>query len=127
MSKAIKFKKDIYLDSSSIVHDKTSLQSLINTYSNRKFLEWKKTSSTDFNSDDYYTPGLYSLGATYSNAPYTTSIYGVLLVLTNDGGIWRKTDTSSWLWQLLFDTSGRIYQRRGINSTTPESSWQQLH
>lgn len=127
MSKSIKFKNNTYLDSSSIVHNKTSLQSILNTYNGRKFLEWKTTTSTNFNSDDFYKPGLYSLSKSYSNAPYTGNIYGVLMVLTNDGGIWRKTDTSSWMWQLIFDTSGRIYQRRGINSTVPETSWQQLH
>jgi hypothetical protein len=96
----------------------------LNTYSGRKIFEYKTSTSTDFNS--FYTPGLYSIGTTYSNAPYSGNIYGVLIVLTNDGRTWQKTDNSSWLWQILFDTSGRVYLRRGINSTTPES-WQQLH
>jgi hypothetical protein len=87
-------------------------------------LEYKSSTSTDFN--DFYTPGLYSIGTTYSNAPYSGNIYGVLIVLTNDGRTWQKTDNSSWLWQILFNTSGKVYLRRGVNSTTPES-WEQLH
>jgi hypothetical protein len=126
MSKSIKFKNNTYLDSTSVVHNKTTLQSILNTYGSRKFLEWKSTSSSDFNSNDFITPGLYSIGHSYSNAPYSGEIYGVLMVLTNDGGIWRKTDSSSWLWQFLFTTGGSIYQRKGVNSSTPEG-WTQLH
>lgn len=126
MSKAIKFKNNTYLDSSSITHNKTTLQSILNTYNNRRPLEWKTTTSRNFNDNAYYTPGLYSLGTTYSNAYTTGSIYGVMLVLTNDGTVWRKTDSSSWLWQIIFNTSGQIYQRVGVNGSTPEG-WKQLH
>lgn len=126
MSKSIKFRNDTYLDSSSIVHNKANLQSILNSYSSRKILEWKQTTSKDFNSNDFITPGLYSLGSKYSNAPYNSTIYGVMMVLTNDGGIWRKTDSSSWLWQVLFTTANTIYCRQGINSSVPES-WKQLH
>lgn len=126
MSKAIKFKNNTYLDSSSITHNKTTLQSILNTYNSRKFLEWKTTNSKNFNDDAYYTPGLYSLASQYTNAYTTGTIYGVMLVLTNDGGVWRKTDTSSWLWQIVFTTGGSIYQRHGVNGTAPES-WKQLH
>ena len=40
MSKAIKFRNNIYLDSSSIAHNKVTLKSILNTYSSRKPLEW---------------------------------------------------------------------------------------
>ena len=126
MSKAIKFKNNVYLDSSSIVHNQITLKSIINTYNSRKFLEWKETSSTNFNSDAFYTPGLYRIAGQYSNAPISSTFYGVVMILTNDGGIWRKTDNSSWLWQIVFTTGGAIYQRLGINGTAPES-WKQLH
>ena len=126
MSKAIKFKNNIFLDSSSIVHNKTTLQSIINSYNYRKFLEWKAISSTNFNSNDFYTPGLYLIAGQYSNAPISSTFYGVAMILTNDGGIWRKTDSSSWLWQIVFTTGGAIYQRVGINGTSPEN-WKQLH
>ena len=126
MSKAIKFKNNTYLDSSSITHNKTTLQSILNTYNNRKILEWKNTSSTNFNDNAFYTPGLYKLGAQYSNAYTSGTIYGVMLVLTNDGGIWRKTDSSSWLWQIIFNSGGSIYQRVGVNGSVPEG-WKQLH
>ena len=126
MSKAIKFRNNIYLDSSSIVHNKVTLKSILNTYSSRKPLEWKSISSNNFNSNEFYTPGLYSLAGRYTNAPYSTDLYGVAMILTNDGGIWRKTDNSSWLWQIVFTTGGAIYQRVGINSSSPES-WRQLH
>ena len=126
MSKSIKFRNNLFLDSSSIVHNRTSLKSIINSYNNRKFLEWKTISSTNFNSNEFYTPGLYMLAGRYSNAPYSTDLYGVAMILTNDGGIWRKTDNGSWLWQIVFTTGGAIYQRIGINGTSPES-WRQLH
>lgn len=126
MSKSIKFRNNVYLDSSSITHNKTLLQSILNTYSYRKFLEWKNSTSKDFNSNDFITPGLYSLGGNYSNCYTTGVIYGVLMVLTNDGGIWRKTDTSSWLWQILITTGGNVYMRRGINGSVPEG-WNQIH
>lgn len=122
MSKSIRFRNNIYLDSSSIVHNKTMLNSILNI----PYLKWINTSSKDFNSNDFITPGLYSLGGNYSNCYTSGVIYGVIMVLTNDGGIWRKTDTSSWLWQIIFTTGGEIYQRVGINSSTP-GSWQKLH
>ena len=126
MSKAIKFRNNTYLDSSSITHNKTTLQSILNTYSSRKFLEWKSTTSNNLNDDAYITPGLYSLGSTYTNAYTTGNIYGVLMVLTNDGGKWRKTDSSSWLWQIIINTGGSIWIRRGVNGSVPES-WTQYH
>lgn len=122
MSKSIKFKDNLFLDSTGIVHNKELLSSILN----RKRLEWRTTTSRNFNDNDFITPGLYPLGTTYSNAFTSGTIYGVIMVLTNDGGIWRKTDTSSWLWQLIFTTGGEIYQRIGINSSTP-GSWQKLH
>lgn len=125
MSKAIKFKNNTYLDSSSITHNKTTLSSILNNYNNRVILEYKNNSSTNMN--DYYTPGIYKVGGSnWSNAPYSNSIYGVLVVLTNDGRTWQKTDTGSWLWQIFLNTASGIYLRRGINSTTPEN-WTQLH
>lgn len=125
MSKAIKFKNNTYLDSSSITHNKVQLSTILNQYSGRKILEYRATTSNNFN--DYYTPGIYSVGGNgWQNAPYSTSIYGVLVVLTNDGRTWQKTDSSSWLWQIFFNTSGGIYLRRGVNSTVPEG-WTQLH
>lgn len=126
MSKAIKFRNNTYLDSSGITHNKVTLESILNTYNSRKFLEWKTTTSKDFNSNDFYTPGLYSIGGNYSHAPSSSTIYGVIMILTNDGGIWRKTATDSWLWQILFTTGGNIYHRHGINSSVPEG-WKQLH
>lgn len=126
MSKAIQFKNNTYLDSSSITHNKTTLKSILNTYSSRKFLEWKSTTSNNLNDDAYITPGLYSLGSTYTNAYTTGNIYGVLMVLTNDGGKWRKTDSSSWLWQIIINTGGSIWIRRGVNGSAPES-WTQYH
>ena len=125
MSKSIKFTDNIYLDSSSIVHNKTPLNTILNNYNNKVILEYKNIGSKNLN--DYYTPGIYSIaGSGWSNAPYPNDIYGVLIVLTNDGRTWQKTDTGSWLWQILLNTSGGIYLRRGINSTTPEN-WTQLH
>ena len=124
MSKAIRFKNNTYLDTSGIVHNKQNLQSILNNYLGRNIIEYKKLPSTNFN--DFYTPGLYSLGTQYANAPYSSHLYGILIVLTNDGRTWQKTDNSSWLCQIVIDTSGRIYMRRGINSNVPEG-WQQLH
>lgn len=126
MSKSIKFKNNTYLDSSSIAHNKTSLQSILNNYNSRKFLEWKTTTSRNFNDDVYITPGLYALGGTYTNAYTSGNIYGVLMVLTNDGGIWRKTDSSSWLWQIIINTGGNIWIRKGVNASVPEG-WTQYH
>lgn len=126
MSKAIKFRNNTYLDSSSIAHNKATLQSILNTYNGRKFLEWKSTTSKNLNDDAYITPGLYSLGSTYTNAYTTGNIYGVMMVLTNDGGKWRKTDSSSWLWQIIINTGGSIWIRRGVNGSAPEN-WTQYH
>ena len=69
MSKAIKFRNNTYLDSSSITHNKTTLQSILNTYSNRKFLEWKSTTSKNLNDDIYITPGLFSIGGSVKTTP----------------------------------------------------------
>ncbi len=124
MRKSIKFKNSTYLDSTSIVHNKTSLSSILNTYNNRKILEYKSSTSKDFNS--FYTPGIYGVAGIYTNAPTSNTIYGVLVVLTNDGRTWQKTDNSSWLWQIFITTGGSVYLRNGINSTTPES-WKKLH
>lgn len=126
MSKAIKFRNNTYLDSSSVTHNKTTLQSILNTYNGRRFLEWKSTTSKNLNDDAYITPGLYSLGSTYTNAYTTGNIYGVMMVLTNDGGKWRKTDSSSWLWQIIINTGGSIWIRRGVNGSAPEN-WTQYH
>lgn len=125
MSKAIKFKNNTYLDSSSITHNKVQLSTILNQYNGRKILEYKTSSSNNFN--DYYTPGIYNVaGSSWQNTPYSSSIYGVLVVLTNDGRAWQKTDNSSWMWQLFFNTAGGVYLRRGVNSTVPEG-WTQSH
>lgn len=126
MSKAIKFRNNTYLDSSSVTHNKTTLQSILNTYNGRRFLEWKSTSSKNLNDDVYITPGLFTIGGSYSNCYTSGTIYGVLMVLTNDGGKWRKTDSSSWLWQIIITTGGSIWMRRGINGSVPEG-WTQYH
>ena len=126
MSKAIKFRNNTYLDSSSIIHNKTTLKSILDTYNGRKFLEWKSTSSKNLNDDVYITPGLFTIGGSYSNCYTSGTIYGVLMVLTNDGGKWRKTDSSSWLWQIIITTGGSIWMRRGINGSVPEG-WTQDH
>ena len=65
-------------------------------------------------------------GGSYSNCYTSGTIYGVLMVLTNDGTKWRKTDSSSWLWQIIITTGGNIWMRRGVNGTAPEG-WSQYH
>jgi len=120
MSKSIKFKNDTYLDTSSIMHNRNKLSDLLGT----KPLCFKNTSSRDFN--DYYEPGIYMVGGQYSNAPVSYDIYGVIIVITNNGDVWRKTETDSWLWQILMNTTGSVYLRTGINETVPRN-WVQLH
>lgn len=125
MKKSIKLENDFYWDANGIMYNHETLATFIQNYKNRMFLAYKEnTNADDFNS--YYSPGLYSIGRSMKNAPYSGAIYGVLMVLTNDGREWQKTDSSSWLWQVLFTTGGGVFLRVGINSTTPES-WKQIH
>ena len=120
MSKAIKFRNNTYLDTKSIMHNRNLLSDLIG----KKPLSFKNITSSDFN--DFYEPGIYMVAGVYTNAPYYGDIYGVIIILTNDGGVWRKTDNSSWLWQILINTTGNTYMRTGINETVPRS-WVQIH
>lgn len=125
MKKSIKLEDDFYWDANGIVHNQETLATFIQNYQNRVFLAYKGNGNADdFN--HYYSPGLYSIGKSIKNAPYSGAIYGVLMVLTNDGRTWQKTDSSSWLWQILFNTGGGIYLRIGINNTTP-GNWTQIH
>lgn len=122
--RAIKLENGYFLDTSSIVHDKDFLSNIINQYKNRKILEFKGNAKDDLN--NYYTPGIYGISGDYKNCYTSSTTYGVMLVLTNDGGVWRKTDPSSWLWQFVFTTGGGIYMRCGVNSTIPDG-WRQIH
>ena len=58
MSKAIKFKNNTYLDSSSITHNKTTLQSIINTY---KSVARKNNSLNEKYTRKYNTATILSL------------------------------------------------------------------
>ena len=121
MNKSIKFKDNIYLDTESIVHNKINLKQLLGY----KPLCYFNIISNDFN--DFYNPGIYSIGGfNMLNAPHNGYIYGVLIVITNNGNQWKKTNTSSWMWQLLFTTGADIWMRLGINSEVPDE-WKKLH
>lgn len=125
MKKSIKLENDFYWDANGIIYNKETLATFIQNYKNRVFLAYKgNANADDFNY--FYTPGIYAIGKAMKNAPYTGAIYGVLVVLTNDGRTWQKTDTGSWLWQILLNTGGGIYLRIGINDTTP-GNWKQIH
>ena len=126
MKRSVKFSDDAYLDSSGIMHNKKLLSNIINNYDKRLLLEFKGFMEIE-NFNDYYRPGIYGVsGVGLLNAPTSGYIYGVMVVITNDGDIWRTVDTASWMWQFLFTTGGAIYMRVGINSKTP-GDLKQIH
>lgn len=128
MSKSFKLVNSKYIQSSSISHNKSPLNTLldnhtkdINHLNSRIMLDFYPGSLVD-NFNNFYKPGIYPVmsGNALANAPYSSSIYGVLVVLTNDGRQWRGTDSSSWMWQIFFNTAGGVYLRCGVNSTNPD-------
>lgn len=60
-------------------------------------LRYRGEASTDLNNT--ITFGMYNLRTTYTNAPTTDTIYGVLLVYTNRGGTWDPSSAASWITQ----------------------------
>lgn len=79
--------------------------------------------NTDFN--NFLTEGEYDVvgNASVSNAPYTGTIYGKLIVKVNDGT--THNNRTNWIWQYLMDTSGRIYRRKKTNSSS-WSTWNKM-
>lgn len=80
--------------------------------------------STDLN--DFTHEGLYHLTTQYTNAPTSTDIYGILIVITSTGNDWNVSDLSSWIWQIIINTSGDIFMRIGVNSPFT-NNWTKLH
>lgn len=83
-----------------------------------------KEASTNLN--DYIHEGIYRLVDVYTNAPINTAIYGVLIVITSTGNDWNVSDMSSWIWQIIINTSGNIYMRIGTNADLT-NNWTKLH
>ena len=75
------------------------------------------------NFDDAKTYGTYRVAGTYTNAPSSSSIWGILIVYESRGQTWIPSDASSWIWQEFRDTSGRIWRRYGVNTST-YTSWE---
>ena len=114
MSKSIKLKNDNYIDSSGVVHEKEKLSDLL-----PKFIEhFDKEKQSETNLNNYVEKGIYQLSMAYQNAPISTTIYGVLIVITSRDYPWNPVDQSNWLWQVIFDTAGNAYLRTAVNSST---------
>lgn len=75
--------------------------------------------------DNAITHGSYRLTNSYTNAPYTGTIYGILLVYESLGGTWQPSNQASWCWQIIMTTGGTIYMRTGVNSATM-NAWVKL-
>lgn len=78
--------------------------------------------ATSNNLNEIITQGIYKLGNTYTNSPISGTLYGILIVYVSTGDTWSAPDQSKWLFQEAHTTSGEIYTRQAINSTT-FSSW----
>lgn len=85
-----------------------------------KFLYHQGNAPSNLN--DAKTHGTYHIGGTYTNAPTTSSMYGILEVYVSNGNTWVPSDSSSWIWQKIYLTNGEIYMREGVNSATM-SAW----
>ena len=126
MSKSIKFKNSIYLDSTSIVNGTTSLNNELSSMKTDTGTRIKHfdNATTNTNLNTYTTTGIYQLGQSYSNAPVSGTIYGTLVVLTSRRHAWTASDQSNWIWHLLF-TGYNLYMRQSSNSNT-WGSWVQI-
>lgn len=87
-----------------------------------KSLKYMGNAPTDWN--DAKTFGIYNVSGTYTNAPTSSQIWGVLIVYENRGSVWNPgTPSGSWIWQEFKDTSGKIYRRNAINTSNSWTSW----
>lgn len=87
-----------------------------------KSLKYIGNAPTDWN--DAKTFGIYNVSGTYTNAPTSSQIGGVLIVYENRGSVWNPgTPSGSWIWQEFRDTSGKIYRRNATNTSNSWTSW----
>lgn len=88
-----------------------------------KSLKYIGNAPTDWN--DAKTFGIYHVNGTYTNAPTSSQIWGVLIVYENKGGTWTPvtSGSGSWIWQEFRDTSGKIYRRNATNTSNSWTSW----
>lgn len=88
-----------------------------------KSLKYIGNAPTDWN--DAKTFGIYNVSGTYTNAPTSSQIWGVLIVYENKGGTWTPvtSGSGSWIWQEFRDTSGKIYRRNATNTSNSWTSW----
>lgn len=89
-----------------------------------KSLKYMGDAPSDLN--DAKTFGIYHLGSTYTNAPISEAVYGILIVYQNKGATWNPTG-GSWIWQEIRTTSGTIYIRNAVNSSDSWSEWKQVN
>lgn len=102
----------------------SKVQSLIQLLNNTKeqFFNTSNHGVSDINEE--FTEGQYAYSPSTNNLPSWAS-YGMALVFVSNGhsGIWNQE--SNWMWQILFDTSGTIGFRTGINNNGL-SDWEVL-
>ena len=120
MPKSFKFKNNMYLDSKGIVHNKTILSDFLPKLSRHYDME----KASEINLNNYVTPGRYYIGNKYTNAPLSSTIFGVLIVITSRYYSWNKTDQSNWIWQIILDTSGNIFIRNAANDSF--TNWKRI-
>lgn len=91
-----------------------------------KSLKYIGNAPSDWN--DAKTFGIYHVNGTYTNAPASSHIWGVLIVYENKGGTWTPvtSGSGSWIWQEFRSTSGNIYVRNAINSIGSWSEWKKM-
>ena len=110
-----------YLNSNDYYPQTTPLSNIL-----QKCLKHFNRIETSTNLNDFTHEGLYRLTTQYSNAPTSTDIYGILIVITSTGNDWNVSDMSSWIWQIIINTSGDIFMRIGVNSPFT-NNWTKLH
>lgn len=88
-----------------------------------KSLKYIGNAPTDWN--DAKTFGIYNVSGTYTNAPTSSQIWGVLIVYENKGGTWTPVTSGagSWIWQEFRSTNGKIHRRHAVNTSDSWTDW----
>lgn len=108
MSKSIKLKNNIFIDSSNINHNRKPLNKQIPKNINQNVYV------SDLNESVEY--GQYCYNSETLNSPFKQNSsydsFGIVLVIGNN---FDPTNNWYWWFQIAFGTSGGVYIRRRIN------------
>lgn len=89
-----------------------------------KSLKFNNMAPSDLN--NARTFGVYKLAGTYTNAPTSSAIYGILIVYESNGETWTPSEGlggDSWIWQEIRMTNGDTYRRYAANTSSSWSNW----